>query len=394
LDVADVRVSIDATTATAKARVVVNARDVGTVASVYAFALAPRNLAKNANTADRQGDAKDDAAGCVLAQFDSTTRQLIATSASNLAAFSTGVLSAQGQAISVLNNVPTPQVAGASFFLGYGTDSATMISGWVNENVVTVPGALECPGEVPATPGPISGLWWNAAESGWGIHFTQRRETVFAAWFTYDVAGSPKWYVASNCVMPSSNATTGTCRGSLYEVNGPRFFGSAFNPSSAIVTTPGTLEVTFLNADSASMSYAVNGQTRTVPITRQPFPSGAAPPAINYTDLWWNRTQSGWGIAITHRFNVMFLAWYVYDAAGKPVWYVSSNCDVNAAGDGCSGSLFRTTGPPFALAFDPSRVQAVSVGTVELKFLGANNAMLSYTVDGASASKQIARQLF
>ena len=58
------------------------------------------------------------------------------------------------------------------------------------------------------TPGALSGLWWDSAESGWGLHITQRRNILFAAWFTYDAAGNPKWYVASSCTMPAG--TTGT----------------------------------------------------------------------------------------------------------------------------------------------------------------------------------------
>ena len=44
---------------------------------------------------------------------------------------------------------------------------------------------------------PEAGLWWNPNESGWGIHFTQRGNVIFAAWYTYDGTGAPKWYVAS-----------------------------------------------------------------------------------------------------------------------------------------------------------------------------------------------------
>src|SRR5690242_9582277 len=79
-------------------------------------------------------------------------------------------------------------------------------------------------------PGPRSGLWWNPNESGWGIHFTQRGNTMFAAWYTYDASGAPKWYVASSCAVSGNG-----CSGSLYQVTGPRFFGVPFNPSSAVV---------------------------------------------------------------------------------------------------------------------------------------------------------------
>src|SRR5205807_4107411 len=115
-------------------------------------------------------------------------------------------------------------------------------------------------------------------------------------------------------------------------------------------------------ANAASMTYTVAGQTRTVALSRQLFASGAAPPAVDYTDLWWNADESGWGMAIAHQYGVMFLAWYVYDATGKPTWYVASNCVVS--GSNCSGTLYRTTGPAFGPTFDPSRVQVSTAGTV------------------------------
>ena len=241
-------------------------------------------------------------------------------------------------------------------------------------------------------PGPLSGLWWNPGESGWGINLTQRGNILFAAWYTYDAAGNPKWYVASRCVL-SAAAAGGGCSDSLYEVNGPRFFAPSFDAAAVRVAAAGTLQLSFTGTDAGSMTYTVAGQTRTVPITRQIFASGGAP-AVDYTDLWWNATESGWGMAITHQANVMFLAWYVYDDAGRPVWYVASDCRANAAQTGCSGSLYRTTGPPFGPTFASAAVRVSDAGTVNVTFTDPNNATLTYVVNGVSGSKTITRQLF
>lgn len=248
------------------------------------------------------------------------------------------------------------------------------------------------PSSAPANaPGPLSGLWWNANESGSGVHFTQRRNIVFAAWYTYDVSGNPKWYVASSCTMPAAGTTSGTCSATLYEVNGPAFFGVPFNSGAVHVITAGSLSLNFANANAATMTYSVGTQTRTVAITRQPISSGPLP-GVDYTDLWWNQNESGWGMAIAQQGSVVFLAWYVYDLFGKPVWYVASNCTVNA--NGCSGTVYRTTGPAFGSTFDPSRVQVFTAGTVSLSFSDANNGTLTYTVSGVTGSKAITRQLF
>ena len=175
---------------------------------------------------------------------------------------------------------------------------------------------------------------------------------LFRSWYTYDASGNPKWYFASNCALPAGG-TIGTCSGSLYEANGPTFFGAGFDPSLVNLSTVGSLQVKFQDASTASMSYTLNGQSRTVPIARMVFSSNTTPLAFDYTDLWWNPEESGWGMTITHQYGVMFLAWYVYDGTGKPVWYVASDCVVY--GSMCFGTLYRTTGPPLGPTFNPDR---------------------------------------
>ncbi len=39
------------------------------------------------------------------------------------------------------------------------------------------------------------GLWFNPAESGWGINFAHQGDLIFASWFTYDLTGKGTWLV-------------------------------------------------------------------------------------------------------------------------------------------------------------------------------------------------------
>jgi hypothetical protein len=379
--------SATSATANVSADVKFRPQDVGK--HIHVFAYAPASLAK----------AAKDGPTCVLAQLTPSGLQQV--SASNLQSYTNNVTSSANQAVTILDNVATPPIAGATFCVGSGNSGTESVSASNSQCVVTVPAGQVCvppegssSGPAANNPGALSGLWWNQNESGWGIHFTQRRDIVFAAWYTYDGSGNPKWYVASNCTMPSAGATSGTCSGALYEVNGPTFFGTVFNPAARIVTPAGTLQVNFQNANAASMTYTASGQTRTVPITRQSIAGGTTPPTVDYTDLWWNSSESGWGMAIAQQYAVMFLAWYVYNNAGQPVWYVASNCAVTASGNGCAGTLYRTTGPAFGPTFNPMQVQPFAVGSATLSFSDGNNGTLSYTVDGVSATKTITRQLF
>jgi YVTN family beta-propeller protein len=253
----------------------------------------------------------------------------------------------------------------------------------------------------PLVPGVLSGLWWNPAESGWGIHLTQRRNKVFAAWFTYDPIGVPRWYVASDCSMspplPCPDCVEKAfCSGDIFEVNGPRFFRDPFDPRAVQTSRVGVLQLEWTDRDNAKMSYVLGSQSRTLQIRRQVFRAGSTP-AVDYTDLWWNPNESGWGLGITQQSDVMFLAWFVYEDTGRPIWYVASNCAVKANGNGCSGALYRTSGPPGPISqhtFDPSRVGITVVGTIDATFTDSNNGILTYSVDNVSGSKAITRQLF
>ena len=46
--------------------------------------------------------------------------------------------------------------------------------------------------------------------------------------------------------------------------------------------------------------------------------------ALNYTALWWNEAESGWGINLNHQGNILFAALFTYDDAGAPTWLVMS----------------------------------------------------------------------
>ncbi len=118
-----------------------------------------------------------------------------------------------------------------------------------------------------------------------------------------------------------------------------------------------------------------------------------AAPTDDYTDLWWNSAESGWGVSFTqHSSGTAFVAWYTYDASGNPKWYVASNCRV--IGNSCTGSLFETSGPPFGPSFDPSRVSVRQVGTITFTFSSSSSGTMSYTLNGVSGSKLITRQPF
>ena len=111
------------------------------------------------------------------------------------------------------------------------------------------------------------------------------------------------------------------------------------------------------------------------------------------TGLWYNPNESGWGAAIAQQGDVLFVTLFVYDDQKRPAWFVASS--VTDAGNGVfSGPLYRTSGPPFGGAFDPSLVDRQAAGTLSLQYAdnGGQGALLSYTVNGVAVTKAILRQ--
>lgn len=116
----------------------------------------------------------------------------------------------------------------------------------------------------------------------------------------------------------------------------------------------------------------------------------------NYTALWWNPNESGWGINLNHQGDILFGTLFTYDAGGNPLWLVMSSGSLQS-GSTYSGTLYRTTGPAFdAVPFTPITFPAnfTPVGTMTLLFGGENLATLDYTVNGAPVTRTIQRQVF
>ena len=125
--------------------------------------------------------------------------------------------------------------------------------------------------------------------------------------------------------------------------------------------------------------------------------SGTPPPPVpqfDYTDLWWNPHESGWGFnIIQHASNTIFGVIYTYDAPNRPMWFVLPG-GAWTSSTTFTGKLYRVAARPPTQPFDVPSVLPTEVGTATLLFNGANNATLTYSVDGVQVSKAIERQPF
>jgi hypothetical protein len=113
-------------------------------------------------------------------------------------------------------------------------------------------------------------LWWNTAESGWGINITHQDQTLFATLFTYDATGRDLWLVMSGGVRQSD----GSYLGDLY-----RTVGSSFNARPVVPLVPadltwvGTMRLGFSDGENGTLTYTYNDAPVTKSITRQVFSS-------------------------------------------------------------------------------------------------------------------------
>jgi hypothetical protein len=122
-------------------------------------------------------------------------------------------------------------------------------------------------------------------------------------------------------------------------------------------------------------------------------------PLTDYTGLWWNPAEGGWGLSLHQSANdTLFGSWYVYGANGQPEWFTIQGGGWTS-GTRWAGTIYRNTGPFFAgPGYDPRLVLTQAAGNAVLEFKqlpGAEDrATFTYTINGATTAKTISRFAF
>lgn len=120
-----------------------------------------------------------------------------------------------------------------------------------------------------------------------------------------------------------------------------------------------------------------------------------AVPAHDFTDLWWNAAESGWGLALTqHPSRAMFGVLFVYDASNRATWFILPGGRWLSPSH-FAGRFYATRGPGHELdSFDAAAVNVRQVGAASLTFTDRDRATFVYTIDGRSVTKDVTRQPF
>lgn len=173
---------------------------------------------------------------------------------------------------------------------------------------------------------PESGYWWNPAAAGSGFVIETQGTSMYMAGFLYAASGEATW-VASIGPMTSPTQYSGP----LLTFSGGQTLTGAYHSPTQSPSSPGNIAINFTSDTTASLAWPGG----TMPIQRfdiVPGGSSTVQPATNpQTGWWWNSAEGGRGFAVEVQNGVMYLAGYMYDAQGNPVWYLASGNMSNVA---------------------------------------------------------------
>ncbi len=125
-----------------------------------------------------------------------------------------------------------------------------------------------------------------------------------------------------------------------------------------------------------------------------PAAAQAVVPQENWTDMWYDTAESGWGLSFTqHRVsNQVYAVWYTYDprqpdASGQfaPLWIVMPGGTWTSP-TRISGPVFVLTGTPVQQAWVGSNLELDSVGTFTISFNDSGSGTFTYDIHAPSSA--------
>ena len=232
--------------------------------------------------------------------------------------------------------------------------------------------------------GPLSGLWWDRDEPGWGLSIHQRGDLLFATLLVYGEDGVAQWYFAPRMECGPVDGET-ACNGPLFSATGPTFEPyDGFDSSRVHLRPVGDIEFFVMAGANGGVRYSVDGHS----VTRRVQPLLPAGRSSVFSGVWINPAEPGWGLSIHHRDDVMFVTLLAYDGHGTARWYVAPRVPrVWGIGDDdvwYSGDLYLASGPILtsANAFDAAKVSLRPAGHVNLSIVKGVDGGVDIEFDG------------
>ena len=223
-------------------------------------------------------------------------------------------------------------------------------------------------------------MWWGGpGEDGWGIAIAQEGERLFVTLLVYDGDGTPMWLV-----MPQGS----------WDPARSGFSGELFRPSGTHVGAAiGRASLVFTQGGRGTLHYTIYGATGSKSIERMAL--GAAPVATDPHNGVWDLTLAGsGGMTLTKRGDTTFLTWLHFPGGGFGQWMVAPAGRWTAQ-DTFEADLYRTTSSPWVgTDYKASRLRIAPAGSIRIRLTGADEAEVSYTIDGVAGSSPVRRRRF
>jgi hypothetical protein len=119
-----------------------------------------------------------------------------------------------------------------------------------------------------------------------------------------------------------------------------------------------------------------------------PVPKTAV--TTDVSDVWWNPSESGWGMQLVQEDDFVFATLFIYGADGRPTWITAQ---LTYKGGGVfSGTVYATTGSYYGGTYNGANGSIRPAGTMTFTLQSVQTAQLQYSVDGVTVNKSIQRQ--
>lgn len=125
-----------------------------------------------------------------------------------------------------------------------------------------------------------------------------------------------------------------------------------------------------------------------------PFAGAALATSYSFdvSDLWWNSSESGWGIQLVQQHQTVFATMYVYRSDNSTDFYVAV---LDPAGPSkWSGPVYHTSGPWFGGAWNPASVVETVAGSMAFTLKSFYSGELTYTIGPTAVVKNLIRLSF
>jgi uncharacterized secreted protein with C-terminal beta-propeller domain len=192
------------------------------------------------------------------------------------------------------------------------------------------------------------GQWWDPTRSGNGFEIFSTADQVAVVWFAYSDAGRPIWYTANG-----SLDSLGKQAWPLLQHR----WSSAGRESPVVV---GSLRLNVHHPESAEVVWELGGTRGTWAI--QPLIVSGVINEIDHSGLWFDPSNSGWGLSLAEQGDLLGGILYTYDPSGVPTWIAGFN-----RRDQGSVAFLAYTGTCPACAYRPSVGSSVGNLSIEMR---------------------------